>query len=47
MNGLSIGYLEYRVEYLDYLLELGLGGMYDLLYACMGSLIKLKSNPSL
>lgn len=35
-----MNYLEYRVAYLNYLNEMGLKGIHDLLYACMTTLIK-------
>ncbi|OAD00753.1 hypothetical protein MUCCIDRAFT_85107 [Mucor lusitanicus CBS 277.49] len=41
-NGMSISYLHYRAEYLNYMHQLGFTGMHDLLYACMTSLINLK-----
>ncbi|OBZ85717.1 Centromere protein I [Choanephora cucurbitarum] len=43
-GGVSIGYMEYRVELLDHLTEIGLKGIPDLLYACMNSLIQLKKS---
>lgn len=37
-----MSYMDYRVDYLDYLNDLGFRGVYDLLYTCMASLIKRK-----
>ncbi|KAI8356664.1 Mis6-domain-containing protein [Blakeslea trispora] len=42
-GGVSIGYMDYRVEFLNHLTEMGLKGIPDLLYACMSSLIELKN----
>jgi hypothetical protein len=38
-----LDYLEYRVDYLNYLKEMGLTGIHDLLYACMTTLINRKN----
>ncbi|KAI9480886.1 MAG: Mis6-domain-containing protein [Benjaminiella poitrasii] len=46
-GGVSIDYFDYRVGFLDYLKSKGFAGIYDLLYACMTSLIKLKRNESM
>ena len=35
-----MSYMDYRVEFLDYLKAAGFGGLYELLYDCMTSLIK-------
>lgn len=37
-----MSYMDYRVDYLDYLNDLGFRGVHDLLYSCMASLIKRK-----
>lgn len=39
-GGIKLNYLEYRVAYLNYLNDMGLKGIHDLLYACMTTLIK-------
>lgn len=39
---MSISYLDYRAEFLNYMSRLGFIGMHDLLYACMPSLMHLK-----
>ncbi|EPB88485.1 hypothetical protein HMPREF1544_04720 [Mucor circinelloides 1006PhL] len=41
-EGMSISYLDYRAEFLNYMSRLGFTGMHDLLYACMPSLMHLK-----
>ncbi|KAI9256561.1 Mis6-domain-containing protein [Phascolomyces articulosus] len=43
-GGISISYVDYRVELLDHLQSLGFQGLYDLLYDCMSSLIERKQN---
>ncbi|ORZ07837.1 Mis6-domain-containing protein [Absidia repens] len=42
VDGEAMTYMDYRVEYLDYLKDLGFRGVHDLLYACMASLIERK-----
>ncbi|SAL95068.1 hypothetical protein [Absidia glauca] len=42
IEGEPMSYMDYRVDYLDYLNDLGFRGVYDLLYTCMASLIKRK-----
>ncbi|KAI8644470.1 Mis6-domain-containing protein [Parasitella parasitica] len=41
-GGVSLSYLDYKAEYLNYLNQLGFTGIRDLLYGCMSSLIHLK-----
>ncbi|KAI8342560.1 Mis6-domain-containing protein [Chlamydoabsidia padenii] len=39
-DGTPMSYMDYRVDYLEYLYDLGFHGVHDLLYTCMASLIK-------
>ncbi|KAI9489715.1 Mis6-domain-containing protein [Zychaea mexicana] len=41
-GGISVSYMDYRVELLEDLRTLGFHGLYDLLYDCMSSLIERK-----